>query len=431
MFGSIRVACVRLSPGYFLSKMMRRARFASALVPTTLGFAARTIVGAMTMTPEIQKQLDALDKYKKEHAYWNNSLFDACRKGLYTRDDFKYIFGQYFAYNSKFTRYLSGVMANCDNDYYRAKLSANMWEEGGGAEPEERHSNIFRKFLKDSLGIAKPDEGPFETHSTLFAERFLQETMKGDAAYGAAFLSYGTEGIVAETYAVMVQGMKQAGLTDEELRFFHIHMECDDAHAETLAEMTASYSDQPGWFSTCIAATDKALTLRRQFFEDLHKQVRTRGLVPLVSDIDGGKPVPASKLVAPRGGANTKLYSNEDASKGIKFSVQRVDLDMSVIDPRIVEIPAGKCNETHAHAHETVFYVISGQAKVLVGEKTVDAKAGDLVFVPRWHKHRTTNSSTTEPLVYLGITDYGLTRRLGQTEASYRQAPGNVLPGKK
>jgi len=39
---------------------------------------------------------------------------------------------------------------------------------------------------------------------------------------GSAFLSLGTEEIVARMYSIFVEGMQKAGINDSQLEFFHI-----------------------------------------------------------------------------------------------------------------------------------------------------------------------------------------------------------------
>ena len=79
-----------------------------------------------------------LEQYVESHAFWDNSVFQACRRGDLTLADFRVLFGQYAHYTKNFTRYLAGVMFTCTDDLLRAKLSENLWEEGGGADPGQR-----------------------------------------------------------------------------------------------------------------------------------------------------------------------------------------------------------------------------------------------------------------------------------------------------
>src|SRR5262249_53171824 len=156
---------------------------------------------------------------------------------------FRLIFSQYYFYSQNFTRYLAAIMAGCDTDYFRARLSENMWEEGGGAAPENRHSEMFRNLLRDGLSvdIAEVDYLDFTRH---FMQSYLDFCLRATPVAASAFFSLGTEGIVARTYEIFVAGLKQAGIEERNLKFFRLHMECDDEHAATIEEMMLSYSGE-------------------------------------------------------------------------------------------------------------------------------------------------------------------------------------------
>ena len=47
-------------------------------------------------------------------------------------------------------------MTSLESDLFRSLLSENLWEEGGGCEPEKRHAEIFRRFLRDWRRLLRP-----------------------------------------------------------------------------------------------------------------------------------------------------------------------------------------------------------------------------------------------------------------------------------
>lgn len=216
----------------------------------------------------ISNQLDQLNYLKDHHAFWNNSLLQAAQSGALTINDYRYIWGQYLLYSQNFTRYVAGVMAACENDYYRARLSENLWEESGGCKLEERHSEIFRKFLK-RLDV-NPLKIEYADFTRIFVQQYLHESSCSDAIWSSALLSLGTEAIVPRMYNIFIQGMLKAGIPDEWLYFFHIHVECDDQHAATLNELLCSFNKESDWFERSAGALDKALTMRANFFENLY-----------------------------------------------------------------------------------------------------------------------------------------------------------------
>lgn len=141
----------------------------------------------------------------------------------------------------------------------------------------------------------------------------------------------------------------------------------------------------------------------------------TPELLSLIANIEDRKPLatdhPASAFQADPVSNQREIYRNRNDKLGIDFSVDVLTFPgLQAFDPRIVRVAPGANNELHKHAHESLFFVISGTAEVRIGEDTVTVGAGGLAFVPRWVFHQSRNLSPTEPLVILAITDFGLTK---------------------
>jgi quercetin dioxygenase-like cupin family protein/pyrroloquinoline quinone (PQQ) biosynthesis protein C len=370
----------------------------------------------LTPLARSEKKIDRLDdlyQFVKNHSFWNNSLFLACLRGELNRQDFIYIFSQYYLYSKNFTRYVAGIMANCDRDQFRAKLTQNLWEESG-EEGGLSHAEIFRNFLKNSLLIGDLSEIEYEDFTQEFVDIYLKNSIQADPVSGSAWLSLGTEGIVSDMYQIIVEGMRKAGFQDIELEFFQIHIDCDDEHAATLTEMMCSYQDLPEWFETCLQATDRALTARAHFFECLYDRIVRGFNLSLVSTIKNRESLAnqvtdISGLKSSTIQAGTKIYSNSTPHLNIEFAVERLVFPVTqVLDPRIVIIPAGKNNEKHRHAHETLLYILQGAGQVLIDHRLIDVATGDVVFIPRWCIHQSQNNGNLEMKI-LAVTDFGLT----------------------
>jgi quercetin dioxygenase-like cupin family protein len=120
------------------------------------------------------------------------------------------------------------------------------------------------------------------------------------------------------------------------------------------------------------------------------------------------------------------LYQNRDARENLEFRVERLPFQAEVLDPRVVHIPPGKCNELHKHAHETLIHVTSGVGRAEIGELRVEVKAGDTLFVPRWAMHRVHNVGSDD-LSYFAVTDFGFASKVHQGDylEGHRQKPEN------
>ncbi|MFN7899979.1 MAG: cupin domain-containing protein [Synechococcaceae cyanobacterium] len=103
-------------------------------------------------------------------------------------------------------------------------------------------------------------------------------------------------------------------------------------------------------------------------------------------------------------------YQHLDERMGLEFQVRRLPFEgLQALDPRLIRIPPGACNEKHRHAHESIFVVLEGEAEILVGSSTVRLSRGGIAYAPRWLVHQSRNPSAQHDLLLLAVTDFGLT----------------------
>ena len=367
-----------------------------------------------TGEPSLETQLAALRGVQAEHPLWRCRLLAGFGAGAFSRDELSYIFSQYHLYTSSFTRFIAAVMASCESDLFRAQLSENLWDEGGGCAPERRHAQIFRNFLRTSLGIEDVAQIEYAPYARHFVREYLAQAMRPDPIAAAAMLSLGTEGIVPRMYQIMRTGLRRAGIPDVELEFFDLHISCDDAHAATLENLMVSYAGQPGWFESCAGAMVSALDLRTEFFDQIFDALQHRRLEPMLARMQRhdslARGLDDAALHHPASATAVAMYANEVERLNIQFTVERLPLAAEVLDPRIVRIPAGKFNEKHKHAHETVIHILEGTGQVIVDDRVFAVRGGDTVLVPRWAMHQTQNLGETQ-LRFLAITDFRLSQR--------------------
>ena len=367
----------------------------------------------LCINAQAKHQLSQLRKFQSDHPLWKNSLFKAFKSGSLGLADLQFIFGQYSFYSRSFTRCLAGFMANSDNDMHRAQLVENLWEESGEADLDKRHAELFRRFLTHGLGIILEELVPAPP-TQIFVSEILSFCLRSSAYESSAFLSLGTEGIVSRMYEIFIKGLKKAGVSDEHLTFFYLHIACDDDHAITLEQIMLSYADHPDWFETCRRSLTFALDLRTQFFEHLYQQLQVRRIHPILENIQAQKSLAISqqgiKHEAQQSGEF--LYQNKSdwGKQKIDFTVERVAFPAEVLDARVVRIAPHKTNERHHHAHEAIFLVKAGQGIIRVDKNQYDVEVDDIVFIPRWAVHQVKNTGD-KTLVILAITDFGLTNK--------------------
>jgi quercetin dioxygenase-like cupin family protein len=79
-----------------------------------------------------------------------------------------------------------------------------------------------------------------------------------------------------------------------------------------------------------------------------------------------------------------QLLSQQASSDKLYLEFLRVpDLSMG-----LYVLPAGSVDPQSPHTEDEVYYVVSGKAKIKVGEEDREVRAGSIVYVPKNVEHR-------------------------------------------
>lgn len=79
-----------------------------------------------------------------------------------------------------------------------------------------------------------------------------------------------------------------------------------------------------------------------------------------------------------------QLISQQTSSEKLYFEFLRVpDLSMG-----LYVLPVGSADPQSPHTEDEVYYVVSGKARIRVGEEDRDMQAGSIVCIPKNIEHR-------------------------------------------
>lgn len=226
---------------------------------------------ASTRIATVQQRL--IDQLK------NHPFVAACQKGQVSMDVLKVLLVQQGHYSTHFTRYLCALMSNLSTNEQVLEIASNLFEELGLApDSPTPHSNLYRQMLqKFDLRL--------DDHLILPATQNLIDTMfshcrSSDVASGLGAICLGAEGLVPMLYAAFVKGFSAHGVDDDTLQFFHLHIACDDDHAETLARMMIDLVARQGDSLARIEAAGQALVAARCIFLDEIARARPAHALP-------------------------------------------------------------------------------------------------------------------------------------------------------
>jgi uncharacterized RmlC-like cupin family protein len=99
---------------------------------------------------------------------------------------------------------------------------------------------------------------------------------------------------------------------------------------------------------------------------------------------------------------STSTGQNSDMERSIAVSAERVG-SVGLYSSIVTTAPGGKTRIHHHGECETSIYILAGQARYTWGptglDESMEAAAGDFIYIPAGEIHVEENASTTEPLV--------------------------------
>jgi len=366
----------------------------------------------------IDEAIEELHARISSHSLWENRLLCACRRGVLTREDFGFIFSQYALFIRSSARFVHGLLSQCDSELWCTRLTQALWEESGAPPLEKRPAALFRRFLRDGLGV-EVESIRFQDCAGYFVRECLDTCLRSPPAAASAFLALGLEAPLPRLYSVFMDGLLHAGVSERHLLFFQRKMG-DGAWASLLEEWVRSHAGEPGWFELSLQAVERALALQERFFNGVFEALQQRRLGPLLERLQVRQPLapesPEPRSVHLSGLSNVvPFYRHTHELRGIDCTVDRVPFPAEVLETTLVRVAPGHGSEPREHAYEVLLTVLSGTGRVRVRGTEVEVKPGDAVFVPRWASYQA-HATGAETLTLLTVTDHGFTRRAHEEE---------------
>jgi pyrroloquinoline-quinone synthase len=191
------------------------------------------------------------DKHLLKHPF-----YVAWTEGRLSQETLQRYAEQYYSHVAAFPRYLSAIHTQTEDIQARQILLENLNDEEAGAD---NHPELWLRFA-EAVGT---------TRDAVRAAAPLPETEACDVAYrdiagargpiaGLAAL-YAYESMIPAVSTTKIDGLKtHYGLdTEDALRFFEVHIEADDWHAEVTRGLLENAT--PEEQDACVAAAADAM----------------------------------------------------------------------------------------------------------------------------------------------------------------------------
>ena len=188
---------------------------------------------------------------------------------------------QHYYYIAPVPQHLALLFCKLPDLDGRQHLMENIVGEEMPHSPEKRHPELLVKFAMAS-GKTREDVEDAELAGTILpstramAAWTWELTTVRHISEACAGLMVGLEGQLPTLYPLYVAAMKKMGYTDDDLEFFHVHIEGDVGHAQTGLELAARYADTPELRRKAVAIVKATAQMRYTMLDGVHQQYLNR-----------------------------------------------------------------------------------------------------------------------------------------------------------
>lgn len=224
------------------------------------------------MTGEFQKRLEAARRPTHSGMH---PFSQAWIEGRLTREQLGRWATQHYYYIEPIAQQFALLYSRLPDLDARQFLLENLI---GEEDPKGRHPDLLLRFA-EACGLdrerVKTAELRGEILPTSRAMRcWIWELVSVRSfAEAAAGIMVGLEGQLPTLYPKYVERLRQMGFSDEDLQFFHVHIEGDVEHAHVGLEISERYATSPELQDRAIAAVRASGQMRWSFLSGMHQSI--------------------------------------------------------------------------------------------------------------------------------------------------------------
>ncbi len=188
---------------------------------------------------------------------------------------------QHFYYIDPIPQQFAALFARLPDLDARQHLLENLLGEEMPQSPGKRHPDLLRKFAR-ACGVTDERllnaEGAGAILPTTRAMRAWIWELAGirPLAEACAGIMVALEGQLPTLYPKYVEAMHRMGYTDDELEFFHVHIEGDTEHAHVGLELTDRYATTPEMQQRAVAAVRASASMRYSMLDGIRARLEVR-----------------------------------------------------------------------------------------------------------------------------------------------------------
>jgi len=185
---------------------------------------------------------------------------------------------QHFYYIDPIPQQFAQLYARLPDLDARQHLLENLLGEEMPACPEKRHPDLLRKFAR-SCGVSderilRAEQNGEVLPTTRAMRAWIWELSSiRHLSEACAGIMVALEGQLPTLYPKYVEAMRKMGFSDDDMEFFHVHIEGDTEHAHIGLELTARYATSPEAQERAIAAVRASAEMRFSMLDGVYANV--------------------------------------------------------------------------------------------------------------------------------------------------------------
>lgn len=200
-------------------------------------------------------------------------IFDAIRTGKISRAGLKLWTLQASLIVHPFTRFVSGIHANCPHRDAQALMAENLWEEHGKGKAERDHYQLIRRLAK-SLGATDQELDTVKPlpEATAYINYCLRITHDHSFIEGMSAIGVGIEYSIPQFFGMFAESLQtNYGLSKADAEYLLIHVGEDEDHAQRSLELIEKYADSDELQDKAKEALRGMLAVKREFAKALYQ----------------------------------------------------------------------------------------------------------------------------------------------------------------
>ncbi|MET4683339.1 TenA family transcriptional regulator [Brevundimonas faecalis] len=221
-----------------------------------------------------------LEDARRPRGSGKHPFSQAWSSGGLTREQLGQWAVQHYYYISAIPQQFAALYARMPDPQGREMLMENLAGEEPPHEPEKSHPRLLLKFAR-ACGLTDEDVTGAEIRGDILPGTRAMRAWIWELATlrpineACAGIMVALEGQLPTLYPGYISAMEKLGFTDDELEFFHVHVENDDEHAEVGLQLCHRFSDTPDRQKMAVQAVRGSAGLRYDMLSEIQASLET------------------------------------------------------------------------------------------------------------------------------------------------------------